>query len=246
MTSARLVPLCLALAAMAGASAAARAEAPEPAGAPDASEAPRSPWFGAFWGIELRGGVASRAADATLRPIPDLGLGLRVATLMSLVDAELGVDTLAMTRRGGPVGTGGARAEHDLRLTSIGLELRLHPMFIRYLEGGTLANVMASIHLALGGALELLSVAGPAQDATQLGFGLRFGLGFEVPLTRPSAAPWSLWLGVSWRMTVAGFSDAPSSLRDMDRQVAWLSLSFKWHDIDFARFPHPPELRDGD
>lgn len=212
----------------------------------DPADKDHGDWFGAFWGVELRGGLASRLADPTLQPIGEVGLGLRAATLMSLVDAELGVDTMGMTRTAGRGAGSDDRADHDLRLTSIGLELRLHPLFIRYLQGDTTSLILASIHLSLGGACELLSVSGPFQDDTDVAFGFRFGLGVEVPLTRVNRAPWSLWLGLAWRMTVVGFSDAPGGVRDWDRQVAWLSVSFRWHDIDFARLPHPPELRDRD
>ena len=190
-------------------------------------------YMGAFWGLELRGGIALRGADDELTPIGAMGVGVRIATLVSLVDFELATETM-----------GFSRGDYDLRATSIAGELRLHPLFIRLLQGNTASLVLASIHLALGAGLEVLSTDGPAQDATHYAFGFRWGLGAEVPLTRPSAASWSLWLGLGWRMTITGFGGAPPGLRDLDRHAVWLSLSLRFHDIDFMRFPRPPELRD--
>ena len=96
-------------------------------------------YMGAFWGVELRGGIALRGGDDELTPIGAMGLGLRIATLVSLIDFELGSETMGFSRRA-----------HDLRLTSIAGELRVHPLFIRLLQGNTGSLVLASIHLALG------------------------------------------------------------------------------------------------
>lgn len=189
-------------------------------------------YFGAFVALELRGGPAWRASDDD-GAYPDLGVGVRVATLVSLVDLELGVDTAGLTRR-----------DHTLRRTSIVGLLRLHPLFIRLLQGDTLSLLMASIHLAFGPALEVLSVDGPRQDDTHAAFGFHVGAGAELPLTDTAARPWSIWLGLAWRMTITGFGDAPPGLRDMDQHALFLSLSLRLHGVDFMRFPRPPELRD--
>lgn len=190
-------------------------------------------YMGAFWGFELRGGTAFRSTDAPVRVIPDVGLGVRVATVVSLVDFELGVETFGLERRG-----------YDLRRTSIVGDLRLHPLFIRYLQGTFEALVLASIHLSLGIGLETLATDGPDQDATHFAPGFRWGLGVEAPLTDPARAGVSLWIGLGYRMTFTGFGGAPRGLRDMDQHAAWLSLSLRFHDIDFLRLPRPPELRD--
>jgi len=198
---------------------------------------------GAFWGFEARAGAVFRTDDPGLEPIAGLGLGLRAATLLSLIDVELGLETFAATRLAGPEGD---KTDHDLRRTSVIGEARLHPLFVRALEGGFGARLLASIHVSLGGALELMWVGGKAQDQTNVGVGVRVGVGAEVPLTDPSARSWSLWLGAAWRLTVVGFSAAPRGLGDMDQQGVWLSLSLRFHGVDFARIPKPPELNDDD
>ncbi|MCC6621226.1 MAG: hypothetical protein IT385_08225 [Deltaproteobacteria bacterium] len=223
--------------------ASARAEPTASPGAEPAPEATHGDYFGAFWGVELRGGVALRSADDTITPIPDLGFGLRVATLVSLVDVELGVETRGLVRE-----------RHDVRRTSIAGELRLHPMFIRLLQGDLASQIMGSLHLALGLGLEIMATSPDGDrpppvdpdDATRFALGLRVGLGVEAPLTDTARAPWSLWLGLAWRMTVTGFSGAPRGLGDWDQHTLWLSLSLRFHDITFMRVPRPPELRDDD
>lgn len=198
-------------------------------------------YHGAFWGFELRGGVVLRDEDPALDPLIPFGVGLRAATLLSLVDAELGIETFGGTR---PAGPSGARTDHDLRRTSFLGELRLHPLFMRALEGDLSARLLAGLHLSLGGAIELLYVGGQLQDETHLTFGIRVGLGAELPLTDPSARDWSLWIGFAWRLTKVGFDDAPRGLGDMDQHALWLSLSLRFHGVDFARIPKPGELND--
>lgn len=228
----------LACALIAALAASARAAPGDPA-PPDPTH---GDYFGAFWGIELRGGLALRTADDPVATIPDLGVGLRVATLVSLIDLELGVETAGLTRAG-----------HTIRRTSIAGELRLHPLFIRFLQGDLASQIMGSIHLALGLGLEVMATA-PDDDAppaapdddTRLALGIRLGLGVEAPLTDTARAPWSLWLGLAWRMTITCFSGAPAGLGPWDQHALWLSLSLRFHDITFARIPRPPELRDDD
>src|SRR5262249_53831958 len=138
----------------------------------------------------------------------------------------------------------------DLRRTSIAIEGRLHPLFVRHLQGGFGDRVAAGFNVSLGLGADLLSVAGgegdAARDDTYARFALGLGLGLDIPLTEPDDHPWSLWLGLGVQLRFVGFPDAPSGLHDMDEKVFALQLGVRFHDISGVRFPVPPELNDTD
>ncbi len=193
-----------------------------------------SKWMGAYWGIELKTGLSLRAED----PQPSFGLGLRVATLVSLIDLELfGVVTPLADR---------------YTRTAMGLDLRLHPLFIRMLRRDFGSRVLAGLHVALGVGADVLSAdtksvsTGADESSTHVAFAFAFGVGADFPITNPSRNDPSLWLGVGWRMRFVGFSDAPAGLRDMDEHVVLLQLGLRFHDIGFMRIPKPTELDDRD
>jgi len=218
---------------------AARADEPTRAAEPTSYDAPRGRWQGTSWGFELETGLGLRLADDALTPAPLLGLGFRVSTLLTLVDAELFARTQGLTRTV-PAG------DFDLRRTSLGLELRLHPLFIRNLQGDFGSRALAGIHLAVQGAAEVLSVRGPEVDRTDVSFAFGFGLGVDLPLTDPDDGPYSLWLDLGWRFRVVGFPHAPRGLGDMDEQLFLLSLGLRFHDVSGLPLPKPPELDDRD
>jgi len=194
----------------------------------------QSNWMGAFWGIELKTGLSLRAGD----PQPSFGLGLRVATLVSLIDLELsGVVTPLADR---------------YTRTAIGLDVRLHPLFIRTLRRDFGSRVLAGLHVAIGVGADVLSAdtasasTGADESSTHVAFAFAFGVGADFPITNPSRNDPSLWLGLGWRMRFVGVSDAPEGLRDMDEHVVLLQLGLRFHDIGFMRIPRPPELDDRD
>lgn len=202
-------------------------------------------WQGASWGFELRSGASLRAQDEPIAPAPLLGLGLRVCTLLTLLDAEVFATTAGFSRT--------TEAGHyDLRRTSIGLDLRLHPLFIRHLQGTFGDRLAAGLHLAIGIGLDLLSTAGGDPDRaapidrTDPGFAFAIGAGADVPLTEPNLRSWSLWLGVGWRLRFAGFPKGAPGLRDMDEHQLLIALGLRFHDLTFAHIPPPPELDDVD
>jgi len=199
----------------------------------------RGAWQGTSWGFELRTGASFRAVDDPITPAPIIGLGLRVCTLLTLIDAELFANTAGFTRAT-PAGT------YALRHTTLGLDLRLHPLFVRHLRGGLGDRVAAGFHLALGAGLDLLSIAGPGRDRTDPAFAFGVGLGLDIPLTEPNARTWSLWLDLGWRLRFVGFPKSMPGLRDMDEHQALVSLGLRFHDLTFIRIPVPPELDDRD
>jgi hypothetical protein len=194
--------------------------------------------MGAFWGLELRGGLHLRADDPGLSPAPLFGIGLRAATLMTLLDLELYAQTAPFGEADGP---------HDLWRTSFGADLKLHPLFIRALHANLGARLLAGLHLAVGLGGDLLAVGAPgAATHTHAAFAFAFGAGAEVPLTGVDDGGPSVWLGLGWRMRFADFDAAPPALRDMDSHEVVLSLGVRFHDIGFLRLPRPPELDDRD
>lgn len=216
------------------ASGAARAGEPAPA-APSEGLA-HGNYYGAFWGFDLRAGAAFGVADSGLEPDVAVGGSFRIAGLMSLIDVDVSAVTSGFARR--------IRGDaYDERHTRIGVEARLHPLFMRTLEG---AWVLAGIHLALGGGCDILSSVGGGHDRTDVGFAFQFGAGVDVPLTSPKHRKWSLWLGFGWRMRFVGFAHAPAGLRDLGGQDAFVTVGFRGHSIDFMRIPTPPEFNDSD
>lgn len=210
-----------------------RAESPAPG-----STTGHSRWMGAYWGLELKTGLSIRTTDGELDLEPAVGLGARIATLMSLVDLELSALVTPLDER--------------YTRTAIGLDLRLHPLFVRMLHADFGSRVLAGLHLAVGGGVDLLSappppaLGGDASASTKAAFAFSFGLGADIPLTNPARNDPSLWLGIGWRMRFVGFESAPPGLRDMDEHLVVLQLGLRFHDIGFARIPKPPELDDRD
>lgn len=185
-----------------------------------------SRWMGAFWGIELKGSLDLRLKDGDAGG--GLGVGLRAATLMSLIDAELSVLVSPF--------------DDDLTRTRVGLEARLHPLFVRMLQRDFGSRVLAGLHVAVGAGADHLDWG----DGDEAAFAFAFGFGGDIPLTNPARSEPSLWLGLGWRMRFAGFDHAPRGLRDGDEHQVILQLGLRFHDIGFMRLPRPPELDDRD
>jgi len=204
---------------------------------------PSGRWQGSSWGFELRGGAAFRTADADVAPVPVVGLGVRVCTLLTLLDAELFATTAGFVRN-----VDGGR--YDLRRTSIGVDLRLHPLFVRSVQGRFVDRVAAGLHLAIGAGADVLSIAGGEAgerlDRTDVAFAFAIGLGVDVPLTEPNDHPWSLWMGFGWRMRFVGFAGSAPGLRNMDEHQALLTFGVRFHDLSGIPLPVPPELDDVD
>ena len=196
-------------------------------------------WLGAWVGLEARGGLAVTGADPTrgglALPTPRAlgGLSGRLATLMSLVDLDLGV-----TWRGlrAPPATSRPLA------TSAMLEARLHPFFMRHLRADW---VTAALYVSFGLGADVVSWDGPERRHAA-GVALQVGAGGDVPLTAPRDGSPSVWLGVGYRLRISGVPGAPAGLRDRDGHDVWLGLSLRWHGVDFMRLPRPPELDDRD
>jgi hypothetical protein len=208
------------------------------AAAPDEAET-HGHWQGASWGFELRSGASLRMQDESLTPAPIIGLGFRVCTLLTLIDSELFVQTMGFTR------TTGA-GEYDMRRLSVGIDMRLHPLFIRPLQGGFGDRLAAGIHLVIGAGIDSLAIRGPDLERTDASFAFGIGLGAEVPLNEPNRNSWSIWLGLGWRLRFVGFPKSAPGLRDMDEHQLLVSLSLRFHDLTGIRLPPPPELDDVD
>lgn len=185
-----------------------------------------SRWMGAFWGLELKGSLDFRLKDGEAGA--GLGLGLRAATLLSLIDAELSAFVSPFDER--------------LTRTRVGLEVRLHPLFVRMLQGDFGSRLLAGFHLAVGVGADHLDWG----EGDEAAFAFAFGVGGELPLTDPSRGEPSLWLGLGWRLRFAGFDHAPRGLGDGDEHQVVLQLGLRFHDIGFMRLPRPPELDDRD
>jgi hypothetical protein len=211
-------------------------------GAGERAEAARThgDWLGAWVGLEARGGGFVPGIDPSqggrTTPVPRAfgGLSARLSTLMALVDVDLGVTFRGTGRR-----FAGRSAPEALATTAM-VELRGHPFFLRHLRGDWL---LAGLYASLGVGAELVSWQdGGARHAA--GFALSVGAGGDVPLGALGVDGPSTWLGLGYRMRFAGVDSAPAGLRDRDGHEVWLSLSLRWHGIDFTRLPRPPELDD--
>jgi len=217
-------------------------------GLPARAEAPRAQGYyvGAFYGLELKTGVAVLGSDPTrdrsplngIRPL--IAISARVATLMSLLDFDLSVAFAAL---GGTTAVGREETLH----TRIGVEMRLHPFFLSHLQGNWLKS---GVYLAFGGGLDLLSSSPegglPGKSRTDAGVAIAWGFGLDVPLSAMNTADPSVWLGLGYRMRFVGFPGAPPGLGDRDGHDLFVNLSVRWHGLDFARVPRPPELNDAD
>jgi len=213
------------------------------AGVAHADDEPTGQWQGTSWGFELRAGAGFRSDDDTLTPAPLVGLGFRVATLLTLVDAELFATTEGFSRAS-------ASGRYDFRRTSIGVDLRLHPLFIRTVQGRFVDRIAAGVHLVLGAGADVFSIDGGRndvrRDATEARFAFAIGLGVDVPLTEPNDHPWSLWLGLGWRLRFVGFPVSAPGLRDMNEHQALVTFGVRFHDLSGIALPVPPELDDVD
>ncbi len=206
-------------------------------------ETAHTDWMGAFWGLELRGGAYLRADDRRPAPSPTFGFGLRAATLLTLLDVELYGQTTPFTPE--------TDEPFDLWRTSLGAELKLHPLFLRALHANLGAQALAGIHLALGIGCDLLTVdahpgAVGVNEGTHATFSFAFGLGGEIPIASLATGGPSLWIGLGWRMRFADFQGVPRGFHDMDSHEVLLGLGLRFHNIGFMRLPRPPELRDQD
>ena len=195
------------------------------AGSARADDGGGSRWMGAFWGLEVKGALDVRAIDGELGG--GIGVGLRAATLMSLIDVELSALVSPFS---------------DQTRTRVALDLRLHPLFVRMLQTDFGSRVLAGVHLALAVGADYLDWG----DAGESAFAFGFGVGADIPLTNPARGEPSVWLGLGWRMRFAGFDHAPAGLRDGDEHQVVLQLGLRFHDIGFMRLPRPPELDDRD
>lgn len=184
--------------------------------------------MGAFWSIEAKTALALRTTYGASEVAPGFGVGLRAATLLTLIDAELSVLV-------SPLPDGVTR-------TRLALELRLHPLFVRQLQVDLGSRILAGIHLGLGLGPDFLAWRGGSETA----FALGVGLGVDLPLTNPARHDPSVWLTLGWRFRIAGYDSAPAGLGDMDEHLFLLQLGVRFHDIDFMRLPRPPELDDRD
>jgi hypothetical protein len=196
---------------------------PSHAGAPRPSH---GDWLGAWRGLEIRGGLG--AAEGGFSGLG--GISGRLATLLSLVDVDLGVTV----RGGGPRPDDAA-----VTVVSPAVEARAHPLFMRHLRGDW---TLAALYVSLGVGADVM--ARSQRPGLAAGIALRVGLGGDVPLTRPSDGGPSVWLGLGYRLRISAVPAAPPGLRDQDGHELWTSLSIRWHGVDFMRVPRPPELDD--
>ncbi len=189
-------------------------------------------WLGAWAGLEVRGGVGLGGYDASRPSVPLAGLSARLATLLSLVDLDLGLGVRGAVSEGAAEGL----------VVSPALEARLHPFFMRHLRG---AWATAALYASLGVGVDLVTPRGAGSEVAA-GLALRVGFGGDVPLSDPRDGSPSVWLGLGYRLRVSGVPGAAAGLRDQDGHELWAALSWRWHGLDFARVPRPPELDDRD
>ncbi len=196
-------------------------------------------YLGAFTGLEVKAGLSHlgidplQARSVSPRLLPLVAISGRVANLMSLIDLDLSVGFA-----GAPVEVAGESV--DLLHTRFGLEARVHPFFTSHLQGSW---VRAGLHVALGIGADLLSTA---PGGTKAAFALSWGFGMDIPLSDMQTADPSVWLGIGYRMRFVGFDGVRAGLGDRDGHDVFMALSVRWHGVDFARIPRPPELHDRD
>jgi hypothetical protein len=222
------------------------AAAPSQAAAEESGGSRHGSYYGAFAGFELKAGTAflgidptrNRAPHARFRPL--VAGSARFANLLSLIDLDVGVGWSF----GAEEAVSGRYDVHHARFFA---EARLHPFFMSHLQGQWFR---AGLHLTLGVGADLLATRplGETSGSTRhdVAFALAIGAGFDVPLSDLVSADPSVWLTVGWRMRFVGFDGAPRGFGDRDGHDVFVSLSVRWHDIGFARFPRPPELDDRD
>ncbi len=189
---------------------------------------------GGFWGLQLHLGVTSRVdADLGEGIGPVLGVSGRIATLMSLVDVQVGV------RAGTYDGPEGASVSR----WSATAELHAHPMFLRHLYGSNRWYWLAGLHVSFGAGLEVVGVTAPGIDETLPGFGWQIGAGTDIPVGEVDDG-WGLWLGVDYTLKFLAVHSAAPRLDDFDEHVLVFTLAYRNNDIGFAQVPRPPELDD--
>jgi len=211
--------------------------APTPARAaeiePAAEEEPPAQYFGAFWGLQLHTGLLLRADGGPDEgPGPLIGVSGRLATLLSLLDAELSFLTGRYTARDGD------GAGVDVARYSVALAVHLHPFFIAHLQNDNFNFWRGALYLAIGAGVEVISADAPGIDELHAAFGWHLGAGTDIPLGDVKNG-WGLWLGVSYRYGFLGADSGVPGLGDFDEHTILLTLGYRNNDIGFARFPRP-------
>jgi hypothetical protein len=213
-------------------------QAPAPADAPGEAAAPEAQgrYQGAFWGPQLHLGLTTRLdAGAGEAPGPALGLSLRVATLAELLDLQL--TALGSWYQARPPGA----EPVDVKRLSVGVEIHLHPLFLRHLQGTWLDLWLAGLYLAAGGDADVTDLDGAGQSRTEVDFGWHLGAGMDVPLTDPRRGP-SVWIGLAYRLKFLFVSTGIPGLHDFSEHTLLLTVGYRDPDIFGARVPRPTEL----
>ncbi|TNF27088.1 MAG: hypothetical protein EP329_20155 [Deltaproteobacteria bacterium] len=198
-----------------------------------ADEDDASLYFGAFWGVAVHTGLVLRAdGGPDEAPGPLLGVSARLATLLSLLDAELSLRTARYGARDR------AGSEVDVARYSVALDVHLHPLFMAHLQNDNFAFWRGALYVSIGAGLEVLSSDAPGIDELHAAFGWHLGAGTDIPLGDVTHG-WGLWLGLSYRYGFLGADSGVPGLGDFDEHTVLVSLGYRNNDIRFARFPRP-------
>lgn len=243
-----IATLTIAAGLVAAAAAEARAAAPgdgatsEDAPSEDSSGAPPKAaeslsYQGSFWAVQLHGGTLLRRGRARDGAIgPTAGVSARLATVLSIADLQatlLGGGYEAAAPDGPPV---------DVRRWTVGLDARIHPLLLSHLWSNRLGYALGSVYASLGADLAVTHLdPGGAPPDREVDPGWHVGAGLGVPVTAPTRR-WTLWLGLSWRLTFLDVSTGGRDLGSFDEHAVMLTLGWRNHDIFFASVPPPPEL----
>ena len=188
---------------------------------------------GAYWALQVHGGYTTgpdtQQGDSGG---PSVGVSVRLASIVSLADVQLTVlgSSLNVSDQGSDV---------DVLRLSIGAEAHLHPFFLLTLNDSYWETWLAGIYLSIGGDLDLTQIGDASLEPDA---GWHVGLGTDIPLTSLNDGT-SFWMGLGVRFK---FLDVESSGSDIDFDETTLVLTFGYrnHDINFTRWPRPPEFYD--
>ena len=188
---------------------------------------------GAYWSLQAHGGYTagpnSQEGDSVG---PSIGVSVRLASIVSLADVQFTVLGSSYT-----LNNQGSSA--DVVRLSIGAEAHLHPFFLLTLNDSYWETWLAGIYLSIGGDLDLTQIGDASLEPDA---GWHVGLGSDIPLTSLHDGT-SLWMGLGVRFK---FLDVESSATEIDFNETTLVLTFGYrnHDINFTRWPRPPEFYD--
>lgn len=186
---------------------------------------PDHTWNGTYWGISLRTGLGVRASgDNALSP--SVGLGLRLSQIMNFFEAELFFDYGLPTE--------------EFQRSRLGIDFRLRPFFMDYLQNTFFSDLRSSIYLSLGAGADFASY----ETTSEAAFAFSLGTGLDIPLSNPRKHDPSWALSLDYRFRFAGFDEMPEGFGNGNEHLVLLTLGIRFNGLSFAHIPNPTELHD--